>query len=619
MDEIPRTVPAHLEEARRRFGAIPIQEDRRGRVTLDEMLGKVATLAEGLRRSGVKPGDRVGLLADNSRDWIVADLAIQLVRAVSVPRGTDTPVDEIAYLFHHAEVGTVFCHDARQARALETMRDRVPTLGEIVCIDGTDAPARTFADLCETGRDGPTFGEQAAHVRPDDVATIIYTSGTTGRPKGVVLTQANFDHQVRVLPPLFSMGPEEVFLSILPPWHSFERTVEYAALASGSRIAYTDRRHLKDDLVRFRPTFMASVPRLWETVHHGIQKVLLQGSGVRRALFRGAYALVSARAWGWDRFRGHVLRVHPARGLRWVGDVAVRGLALLTVAATFPLDRLAHRLVFRKVKNATGGRMRGAISGGGLIPPHIDQFFRRIGVPILVGYGLTETSPVVAVRAESRNVLGTIGLAIPEVEIEIREGGTGRKLPPGDVGLVHTRGPHIMTGYHKDESLTREVIDAGGWFNTGDLGFLTAEGDLCFRGRAKETIVLSGGENVEPAHVESRLLTSPLVAQAFVVGQDRKRLAALMLPASEEVAKALGLAGTPPPDDLAAREDVRRLLHREAVRVTSGLAPFEQITRLVLLPGPLDVADGTLTQTLKLRRHVIVERYKDLIEEAYAP
>lgn len=598
-------------------GDAPTLFDRQGHVTYREMLDRAAAVAEGLRHSGVKPGDRVGLIADNSRDWIVADLAIQLVRAISVPRGTDSPVDDISYLFRHAEVGSVLAHDGKQAQALEAIRAQVPTMGEIVSIDGKDAPGRTLDDLVEQGRGAPPFAEQAAEVMPEDIATIIYTSGTTGRPKGVVLTQANFGHQVDVVPPLFNMGPAERFLSILPPWHSFERTVEYAALSAGCSLAYTDRRRFRDDLRRYQPTFVPSVPRLWEMVYDGVQKKVADGSPVKRGLFKGAYAIAQARAWGWDRLRGATLQVKRPKGLGWIPEGLTRGFAGLTALVTYPLDRVAHAVVFKPIKAVTGGKLRGAISGGGLMPPHVDRFFRTLGIPILVGYGLTETSPVVSCRREKRNVLETIGIAIPEVEVGIRDLDTGRPLPAGQVGLIITRGPHVMQGYHNAPELTREVIDREGWFNTGDLGFLTEAGDVCFHGRAKDTIVLAGGENVEPSHVESAILTSPFVQQVVVVGQDRKALAALILPQVEPIVKALGLNDTPEMQELAANPDVQKLLRAEVVKRTSALAPFERVTRVSVLPQPLDAGDGTLTQTLKLKRHVIVERYKDLIESAY--
>jgi long-chain acyl-CoA synthetase len=281
-------------------------------------------------------------------------------------------------------------------------------------------------------------------------------------------------------------------------------------------------------------------------------------------------------------------------------------------------DRLAHLLVFRRIRRVTGKRLRGAVSGGGLLPPHLDEFFRTIGMPILVGYGLTETSPVLTVRRGRRNVLHTIGTAVPEVELQIRSAENGRPLGPGEVGIVFTRGPQVMRGYHKDEDLTRRAIDADGWFDTGDLGWMTEFGDLCFAGRAKETIVLSGGENVEPSRVEAALLTSPLIEQAIVVGQDRKTLAALIVPAPEPLAQALGSGATADRVALAERPDARERLRREAIARTERMKPEERVARVVVLSEPLDPSNGLLTQTLKPKRHAIVARFRDRIEDAYA-
>jgi long-chain acyl-CoA synthetase len=617
MTDGPSTVPAFLVRTQREVPDRVVQVDEAGEVRRSELMRDAAALAAGLRALGVGEGDRVGYIADNSRRWVVGDLALQLLRATTVPRGTDTPADELVEILRHAEVGLVFAHDARRARAIEALRDRIPTMGEVVSIAPEDAPGRTFNDLLAAGRDGPGFAELAAGVEGTDVATIIYTSGTTGRPKGVVLTQSNFAHQLRVIPQLFDMRPTEVFLSILPPWHIFERTVEYAALTVGACIAYTSLRRIKADLTRIRPTFLASVPRLWETVYDGIVEKVDKGGPVARALFRGAYAVARAHAWGKDRARGHVLLVERPRGPGLVREAAARTAGAVVAGSTWPLHAIGDSLVLSKIRRATGGRLRGAVSGGGLMPPHIDAFFRTVGVPIYVGYGLTETSPVLTLRREERNILGTIGTRLPEVEIEIRDVETGRPLPAGRAGLVFTRGPQVMRGYHLDPGLTREVLDGDGWFNTGDLGFLTEAGDLCFHGRAKETIVLSGGENVEPSHVEAVLLASPLLSQAIVVGQDRKTLAALLLPEPEPVARALGLPDVPDPAALAGRDDVRELLRQEAIRRTTPLLPFERVTRVQMLPRPLDVESGLLTQTLKLRRHVIMDRYADLVEAAY--
>ncbi|MDJ0522632.1 MAG: AMP-binding protein [Planctomycetota bacterium] len=618
MPQIPRTIPAHFVRAIELHGDIPILIDRQGSVTLRELAADVARVANALRAEGVKKGDPVGFYADNSRRWILTDLAIMLAGGVSVPRGTDTPPDELAGIFRHAEVGLVFAHSGRHAKQLETIRAEVPSMGEIISIDSNDAPGRTLDDLLEAGAEQPDFATLATESDPDDLATIIYTSGTTGRPKGVMLNQSNLGHQAACCPAAFRIEPGQSFLSVLPPWHSFERSVEYIALCSGAALVYTDRRRFKEDLARYEPTFVPSVPRIWETVYDGVQKALEKGSPIKRAVFKSAYAVASVRTRMWDRARGWHFRIHKPRGLAAAAEPVVRGGALLLAALTWLPDRLGHKIVFSKMRKLVGSRLRGAISGGGLMPGYIDRFFRTIELPLLVGYGLTETSPVVSVRRMWCNVLGTIGRPVDEVEVQVRDPETGAVLPAGETGLFFSRGPHIMQGYYKDEELTRTVLDEDGWLDTGDLGMMTEYGDLCFRGRLKETIVLKGGENIEPTAIEEALLGSPLIEQAVVVGQDRKVLAALLVPNAGEVADALGIEGKPTPADLATRDDVRELLRREARTRTSSLRSYELIARIALLPETLESSNGLLTQTLKLRRHVIVDRFAEQIEEAYA-
>ena len=613
-----RTIPALLVDAARRHGRKPILQDRRGTVTLDDLCADAARAANGLLALGVRKGDKIGFYADNSRRWILTDLAIQLAGGVSVPRGTDTPPDEMAGIFEHAGVGLVFVEAARHARALEHVRHLAGGLGEIITLEPEGAPGRTLDDLMAAGEGGPTFADLAERVREDDLATIIYTSGTTGRPKGVMLDQSNFGHQAAVCPGVFNIGADEIFLSVLPPWHIFERAVEYIAICSGARLFYTSRRRFKEDLAQQEPTFVPSVPRIWETVYTGVQKALEKGSPLRRAVFKAAYAAASVRTRSADRARGWVYRIHEPRGLAVLREALVRGGALVLAGLAWPLDRLGHKIVFGKLRKLVGRRLRGAISGGGLMPGHIDRFFRTIELPILVGYGLTETSPVCTVRRESRNVLGTIGIAVPEVEVQIRAPETEAVLGPGEVGVIHVRGPHVMQGYYRDEELTRQVIKEGGWFDTGDLGLMTEAGDLCFRGRIKETIVLAGGENVEPSAVEEALLGSPLIEQAIVVGQDRKVLAALVVPDRAEVCARLGLDAELGQADLAVHPRVLELLRDECRVRTAGRKSFEHITRIALLPEVLDSEHGTLTQTLKPRRHVIVARFSTQIEEAYA-
>jgi long-chain acyl-CoA synthetase len=610
-----RTVPAWFCAALERHPERIALEDRDGQVTLGALLDDAAHLAEALRQAGVAPGDRVGFYADNDRRWIRTDLALQLAGAVSVPRGTDTPVEEMGEFLAHAEARWLIVHGARHAEAMAAARSAFPDVQRIFTMlpEGADTLDALMAGVSSW----PAFAAQSAAIEPERLATIIYTSGTTGRPKGVMLTQANFGHQVATCPRALDITPDERFLSILPPWHIFERAVEYIALTCGCRLIYTDRRRLKEDMVRFAPTFLPSVPRIWETVHAGVLKAVESGSPLKRSLFGAACRVGAARAALRACARGERLRLRRPRGLGHVVEGGRRAGAVLGGLLLAPPAALFDRLVFRRLRAVTGGALRGPISGGGLMPPHVDRFFRSIGLPVYVGYGLTETSPVLTLRMPSRNVLGTIGRAVPEVELEIRDPETRAALPAGEVGVVWTRGPQVMRGYYKDEAMTHAVMDRDGWFDTGDLGLLTEDGDLCFRGRIKETIVLKGGENVEPSAIETHLLASPLIEQAVVVGQDRKTLAALLVPdpAAWAVASQTDEAGR---EVLARDTRLRERLQREAAERTAHLKPFERIHRVVVLGEPLTAENGLLTQTLKLRRHVIAQRLAARIEEAYA-
>jgi len=607
------SVPAAFQAALDRLGDRPILEDRAGTVPYSALLASSAALSTGLERRGLRAGERVGLWADNSRRWIVADLAIQCVGAINVPRGTDTPEAEVKEILRHARAAFVLVHDARTLARLERIRHDLPDLREVAVLDPTGVAGLTVDKLIEEGRGGPSFGERAAKIRPTDVATLIYTSGTTGRPKGVVLAQSNFAHQLEEIPGFLEIGPDDLFLSILPPWHIFERIVEYVALTQGARLVYTDLRHFREDLAHKRPTFVPSVPRVWESVHDAVRKALADGPPLRRAVFDTALWVADARARAFDTARGFTTRVNGVPAL-------LRGAAGAAAALLWPLDQLLRRVAFKKVNALVGGRLRGAVVGGGKMPPHVDRFFRAIGVGVLVGYGLTETSPVVTVRRPKRNVIHTIGTVMPRVELEIRDPSTGKALAVGETGVICTRGPHVMQRYYEDPALTAKVMDAQGWFDTGDLGVITRAGDLCFRGRQKETIVLAGGENVEPSRVEEAIVPSELVSQAVVVGQDRKTLAALVLPRAEEIAKRLPATAGLSPAELAARADVLELVRADVHRRTgpeAGFRPFESVPRVALLPEPLSADNGCLTATLKMKRHEIVARFAELIEAVY--
>jgi long-chain acyl-CoA synthetase len=535
------TVNRYLFDALARHAARPLQLSRNETWTYAEAAAAIHGIAGRLRDLGVSPGDRVGLIAENSPRWLHAYAGILAAGGVVVPRGSDIGADELSHILDHSGAEVILAGTAAVA-------DRIPPGRRVLRLDGGDFPAPEAPSASE-------LESYAALRAPHDLAVILYTSGTTGRPKGVMLEQRNIAHNIRVLPKLVGIEPGDVWVSVLPAWHTFEQTVELVGVACGCRIVYSDKRRLRDDLKTHRPHFFASVPRIWETIHKGAVDAIRKRGSVVSALF-------DASLWGSKAWR----HKNP---LGW------------------PLHLLGRRLFYAKVAEATGGRLKFAISGGGAIPPHVDEFFACVGIPLLVGYGLTETAPVVALRDPRDNVIGTIGRAVPETEIRI-----------GPRGTIQVRGPQVMRGYYKDEELTRAVLDEDGWFETGDLGRLTEKGDLVFVGRAKETIVLSGGENVEPEPIEGALMRTGLFHQVMVVGQDRKTLAALVVP-----------------EPNVTDEQIHAALNR-CTGAPGGFRSFEAVNRFARVE-PFSAENGFLTQTLKMRRNEIAARHAAVIDSLY--
>ncbi len=535
------TVNRYVFEALLRHAARPMQTARDRTWTYADAAAAIKGIALRLAGLGVRPNDRVGLIAENSPRWLHAYAGILAAGGVVVPRGTDIGGEELLHILDHSGCEVVLA-------GTEEAAGRIPRGRRVLRLDGPDFPAPEAPSASD-------LKGYAARRAPDDLVVILYTSGTTGRPKGVMLEQRNIAHNIRVLPPIVGIEPGDVWVSVLPSWHTFEQTVELVGMSMGCRIVYSDKRRLRDDLKEHRPHFFASVPRIWETIHKGAVDAIRKRGKVTSFLFDAAYG--GSKMWR---------RGNP---LGW------------------PLHLLGKKLFYGKIAQATGGRLKFAISGGGAIPPHVDEFFANVGIRLLVGYGLTETAPVAALRYPKDNVIGTIGRAAPETELRISPQGT-----------IQIKGPQVMRGYYRDEELTRKVLDRDGWFETGDLGRLTAKGDLVFVGRAKETIVLSGGENIEPEPIESALLKTGLFQQVMLVGQDRKTLAALVVPEAN-----------------ATDEQIQAAFKR-CTGTPGGFRTFEAVHRFarVELFTP---ENGLLTATLKMRRNPIAARHAAVIDSMY--
>ncbi|HOR42788.1 MAG TPA: long-chain fatty acid--CoA ligase [Atribacterota bacterium] len=460
------------------------------------------------------------------------------------------------------------------------------------------------------------FEEIAAKVREDDLVTIIYTSGTTAAPKGVMLVHANFVHNVRVMPPVQHINENDRFLSVLPSWHIFERTAEYLSLTVGASTAYSKpyKQVLLPDLIAEKPTIMTSVPRIWESVYQGAIAKAKKGGALQSKIFDLAFK-VGARYKKAERTAQNRI---PLFDRMEFSNEEIRE-AKKTMLRIGWLYRLFDKLVYQKIREVAGGELRFAISGGGALPENVDKFFDIAGILVCEGYGLTETAPVISARNPEANIISTVGITMPEAEIIVADKNNLQKeLPHSEVGVVLTKGPMVMKGYYKNEETTAQVFQ-NGWFNTGDLGRKTKNGNyLQLVGRSKDTIVLRGGENVEPQPLEEKLLESAFINMAVVVGQDKPRLGVLIVPNYENLKafwekekirfENISESIKHPQIVSLFQQEVRRLISRE-----NGFNPYETVMGIALCASAFSVETGELTETLKIKRFEIHNKFAELI------
>lgn len=577
---------------------------------------------------GLQARQHVAIISDNRPEWMVCDAAVLMCGAADVPRAADTTAQEISYIVAHSDsVLLVAENRAVLSRVLE-VRAALPKVKHIVLVEGEPPEGSgvlKFADLVERGRHLRAAGdrvieERSAGIAGGDLFTIIYTSGTTGTPKGVMLTHDNMLSQVRYLP--FDVTPGDRILSILPVWHSYERVFEMVTIGRGACTYYTSLRTIGEDLRKVRPTWMASAPRLWEGSYNRILHNVAEASPLRRMLFRAAYHCSREYESALFFLTGRRLDLHGRSLFQSLALAASSAGRLLLYAVP---RKILDALVLKKLRGVVGGEFKGTVSGGGALPPHVDEFFNYIGIPVLEGYGMTETSPVLAVRTWRKLVIGTVGPFWPHTEIRIVEPGTGKVLYPagfsrgggrGVKGEIHAKGPQVMKGYYKNPEATEKVL-RDGWMNTGDLGMVTFNNCLKILGRSKETIVLLSGENVEPVPIEAQLLESRFIEQCLVVGQDEKHLGALIVPSLEGLkaqgfeVKTLAEAESDARIAEVVGAEVKRLVSRE-----QGFKPFEFVAAWRFVPKAFEVGDE-LTGTFKPKRHVISDKYASLIDEMY--
>ncbi len=567
-----------------------------------EMLRRVAGLAKELAALDIQSGDRVGIFAPNCPEWHVADFAIQGLGAVVVPVYFRESSERLTYILNDSGARIVFTAGEEQSRQIGECRPNLPALEHVIYAGSAKGSSTSdavrgnapnystlrYQDLIAIvgGPEVTEYRRRAAEVTSDQLATIIYTSGTTGEPKGVMLSHANLSSNSCDFTGDFELAPSDVALSLLPLAHVYERTIDYGNIFRGVSIAYVEQpESVAQALLEVRPTTMAAVPRFYEKTYANIIEKGHRESGLKRKIFDDAMR-VAAKAVPW---RAHGKSVSWTFKLRW---------------------KIANKLVYSKIQLGVGGRIRIFSSGGAPLAPELAEFFWSVGLPVYQGYGLTETSPVVTFNSPKMNKVGTVGRPIPGVQVRLA----------GDDGEILVKGPCVMQGYYHKPEETRTVLTPDGWFSTGDIGRIDADGFLTITDRKKELLKTAGGKFVAPAPIENLLKTSPLISNAMVVGDRRKFVSVLVVVNFVGIEEEARKAGREFSTAAQAIGDpwVRDLMSHEIERLTSSMAEYEKPKRFALLEQDFTYANGELTYTLKLKRRVIEERYQDTIARLYA-
>ncbi len=598
--------------------------------TFNEFYRQAAVLGNALHDFGVKRGDHIGIISDNRKEWMLTDIAVLGLGAIDVPRGADSTADEIAYILAHADCRITFAENATQAEKIISKLDQMPKLENIILYEDTKHDISnslsdklqifTLSELLEKGEElykkrKDFFDKEVEKGSGDETATLIYTSGTTGEPKGVILTHTNFIFQIDRIYEHINVLPGHIFISVLPIWHSFERAVEYIVFNRAAAIAYSKPigKIMLEDMGAIKPQWMASVPRIWEGVRSGVYRNANTEGGIKKSLFHffvgvgEIFAKLRNMLFGWApqfKKRSRLL------------DCLV---SFIPIILLFPLKMLGNVLVFKKLKAKIGGHFIAGISGGGALPDYVDIFFQAAGILLLEGYGLTETAPILSVRKQKKPISGTVGPLLQDIEYKVL-GENNNELGPGQKGVLWVKSEQVMKGYYKRPEATAEILKDG-WLNTGDIAIFTHTGDFKIIGREKETIVLMGGENVEPVPIEDKLKQSEFIDQAMVIGQDKKYLAALIIPNQEKIEAAGQEAGIQYMEweELCVNPQIQNIVNTEIqslVNTKNGFKIFERISKFMLLSSPFEVGEE-LTRSLKIKRRIVEEKYKKEIKKLF--
>lgn len=581
---------------------------------------------------GLKRGTPVGLISDNRKEWEHLSMGILGLGCPDVPRGCDAAPNELAYILASTECWITIVENTSVLKKILSVKEKLPLLKTVVIIEDIKDEDRDLAktnnitlySYSEVVAFGADFRAKNSGVvetewakgSKDELATLIFTSGTTGEPKGVMLTHENFLTQLDELNERIVLYPGDKALCVLPVWHSFQRLCEYVILNALSSLCYSKPLGpiLLADFKAVNPQLIPSVPRIWESLYDGIFRLMRKEGGIVYAMFSFFVKIALIQSYFARKITGNYPQIKK-RNLFLDVIISIFPLILFT-----PLKGLGNLLVYKKIKEKLGKNFRLGVSGGGAFPQYIDEFFAAVGITVVEGYGLTETAPVVAVRDYNDPHFGTIGTAIRGCEIKIVDD-TGVELPAGQKGTLLVRGKQVMKGYYKKPELTKKVLSDDGWLDTGDLGIKTVAGDFIIRGRKKDTIVLRGGENIEPFPLEAAISESRYVAQVVIVGQDQRNLGALVLPVKDEILSYAASVGITEKDysKVLKMPQIYKLIDTEIsdrINPRNGFKSFERVGKFAFLEKPFEVGDE-LSAKQEIMRYKIQEKYEDLIKTLF--
>lgn len=619
------SLPEVLENCMKKFSSFNAITDKYNNVfmTYAELNEQMNLFATGLQSLGVKKGDKIGLFAESNGLWMVNSLAILKCGAVDVIRGSNAPLDELHYITAHSDAKGLILRDEKLYYEMKPFLEKYSLDFVIVTyskkeLDTSNVKTKVYThnDIIQLGKENEF---KPVEINRSDDSTILYTSGTTGNPKGVLLSHGNSIYQLEVAHNGFRSQPGENTLQILPIWHAYERIGQLYYISRGCNLHYTTLAGLKNDLATYKIDTFMSVPRVWESIRVGVYQKLKQTSPVLYNIFD--FAIKTSISYKTHKMYGE-RRITNKINYHTLSTIRHR------IIRSFikPLHVLFSNTLYKKIKKAVGlSSIRASISGGGALSMQDELFYDAIGINLRIGYGLTETAPVLTLRnVYDKNFLGSAGTPVAGTDLKIVDPVTMEPLPVFQKGLVVVKGPQIMKGYYKDPEATKKVMTEDGYFITGDLGWLTKQQNLVLVGRLKETIVLSSGENVEPVPIEEAILVSPYIEQIVLVGQDRNGLGALIVPSKEALEKCgidmKNIQSYKDSYNILSNSLLDELIKKEInthIMKKPNLRAFEKVKQFSVLNDGFSVSNGMLSATQKVKRNKVFEQYEDVISKMY--